>query len=74
MTDINKCCICEEETFAGRYCIECLDKEKPQGIDDLAAAIGVYANAIVEQNRKDLVKSDDNLISIFKNFKQKDNK
>jgi hypothetical protein len=63
-----KCCICEKETYAGRYCIACLDKEAPQqlGLDDLAAAIGVYANAIVKQNEQDKESLNKQLLEIGK--------
>ena len=60
-----KCCICEKETYAGRYCIKCLETKPPQGLDDLAAAIGVYANAIVEQNKKDQVENNEKILTIF---------
>jgi len=66
---MNECCICKEETYAGRYCIKCLEKEAPQGLDDLAASIGVYANAIVEQNKR----QNEQLLGIFKPMNTKDN-
>ena len=64
---MNKCCLCDDYTFAGRYCIGCLESRKLESIDDLAASIAVYANAIAKENKKAASNLDDVMKEIVNN-------